>query len=118
MKRQRFAWVTIGPTVWLAICTLTAGYQKLFDPRPAISFLAHRSVFAQALADGKLLAPARSVVDMQAIVLNDTVDAAICALFVAVVLAMIIYGVMAMFRGLANPRPSAQEIAHDLQMVR
>ena len=32
MKRQRYAWVTIVPTVWLLICTLTAGLQKFFTP--------------------------------------------------------------------------------------
>jgi carbon starvation protein len=117
MKRQRFAWVTIVPTAWLAICTLTAGYQKLFDERPAISFIAHRGVFARALADGRVLAPAKSVADMNAIIVNDTVDAAICALFIAVVLAMIFYGVLAMVRGLSNPKPSTQEIAYDMQVV-
>ncbi len=41
MKRERYAWVTIVPTMWLLICTLTAGWQKLFHPKPAIGFLAH-----------------------------------------------------------------------------
>ena len=31
----------LAPTVWLIICTLTAGWQKLFDSDPAIGFLAH-----------------------------------------------------------------------------
>ena len=35
MKRERSAWVTIVPTLWLLICTLTAGLQKLFHPAPA-----------------------------------------------------------------------------------
>jgi hypothetical protein len=30
MKRERYAFVTIIPTVWLCICTLTAGWQKIF----------------------------------------------------------------------------------------
>src|SRR5689334_2969174 len=38
MKRERYAWVTIVPTVWLAICTLTAGLQKVFHPDPSIGF--------------------------------------------------------------------------------
>ena len=40
MKRERYAWVTIVPTAWLLICTLTAGLQKVFHPAPAIGFLA------------------------------------------------------------------------------
>src|SRR6201997_4310108 len=34
MKRERHAWVTIVPTAWLLICTLTAGLEKLFHPDP------------------------------------------------------------------------------------
>ena len=34
MKRDRFAWVTLIPTLWLVVCTLTAGCEKLFEPEP------------------------------------------------------------------------------------
>ncbi|MBV9654347.1 MAG: carbon starvation protein A [Acetobacteraceae bacterium] len=118
MKRQRYVWVTILPTVWLCICTLTAGYQKLFDGNPAIGFLSHRARFAAALADGKVLAPAKSAGDMAAIVLNDTVDAALCAVFIAVVLTMLFYGVSAVRRAVANPKPTTHELGYELQLVR
>ena len=39
MKRERYAWVTIVPTVWLLICTMTAGWQKIFDANPKVGFL-------------------------------------------------------------------------------
>ena len=52
MKRQRYAWVTMVPTAWLLICTLTAGWQKLFHPNPAIGFLSHAGKFSDALAAG------------------------------------------------------------------
>ena len=42
MKRERDAWVTIVPTVWLVLCTVTAGVEKVFSPNPAIGFLAMR----------------------------------------------------------------------------
>ena len=35
MKRERYAWVTIVPTAWLLICTLTAGLEKILHPAPA-----------------------------------------------------------------------------------
>jgi carbon starvation protein len=75
-------------------------------------------MFSAALADGKVLTPAKSAADMQAIVLNDTVDAALCAVFIAVVLAMLFYGVAAVRRAVANPKPTTQELGYDLQLVR
>ena len=35
MKRERYAWVTILPTLWLVACTLTAGLQKILSADPA-----------------------------------------------------------------------------------
>jgi carbon starvation protein len=113
MKRQRYAWVTIAPTVWLLICTLTAGWQKLFHPDPRIGFLAHADRFATAIAEGRLLAPAKTPADMARIVFNDRVDAAVCAFFVVLVLAIVGYGVAVARRALASARPTAHEIGRE-----
>jgi carbon starvation protein CstA len=110
MKRERHAWVTILPTAWLLVCTLTAGWQKLFDESPAIGFLAHARRFGAALAEDKILAPAKSLVEMQRIVVNDYVDAALCGLFIAVVVAMVVYGIRSVRSAYANPRFTAHEI--------
>ncbi len=48
MKRERFAWVTIVPTAWLVICTLTAGMEKAFSPNPAVGFISHALKFGSA----------------------------------------------------------------------
>ena len=109
MKRERYAWVTIVPTIWLCICTLTAGLQKLFHPDPAISFLAHAGKFSDALASGRILTPAKTFEEMQRIIFNDYVNAGMCALFVAVVLSMIGFGLIAAWRGFQTPRFTAQE---------
>ena len=111
MKRERYAWVTIAPATWLVICTLTAGLQKLFHPSPAISFLASANKFGSALAEGKVLAPAKSIAEMQRIVFNNYLDAGLCALFVAVVLAMIGYGLLAAWRGYVSPYVTAREVS-------
>ena len=108
MKRERYAWVTIVPTIWLCICTLTAGLQKLFHPDPSISFLAHAGKFSDALAQGQILAPAKTLEEMQRIVFNDYVNAGMCALFVGVVLCMIVFGLIAAWRG-SRPRGLQRE---------
>jgi carbon starvation protein len=113
MKRQRYAWVTILPTAWLLICTLTAGWQKLFHPNPAVGFLAHASKFGDALAAGQMLAPAKTVEEMNRIIFNDYVDAALCGLFIAVVVAMVIYGVIAIRQALANPNVTTREVGDE-----
>src|SRR6185295_7038303 len=54
MKRERYAFVTILPTLWLCICTLTAGWQKIFSADPRIGFLSHADRYGAALAEGKI----------------------------------------------------------------
>jgi len=110
MKRQHYAWVTIVPAVWLLVCTLTAGLQKVFSADPGIGFVAHARQFSDALAEGKILAPAKAVAEMQRIIFNDYVDATMSALFVAVVVAVLVYGLIAIHNALNNPKVTAIEI--------
>jgi carbon starvation protein CstA len=60
MKRGKYAWVTVVPTIWLLICTLTAGWQKIFDDNVKVGFLAHARKFQAALDQGQVLAPAKT----------------------------------------------------------
>jgi carbon starvation protein len=92
MKRQRYAWVAIAPAAWLCICTLTAGLQKILSPDSAVGFLAHAAIYGHAFRAGEVLAPAKNLSDMGRILLNDRVDAALCALFIGVVVSMIGFG--------------------------
>jgi len=111
MKRERFAWVTIVPTSWLLVCTLTAGAEKLWHSDPRIGFLAHAHKFADGLARGELLAPAKTLAQMQRVILNDYVDAALCALLIAVVLAMTGFGLAAIRRARASDNITSHETA-------
>jgi carbon starvation protein len=109
LKREKLAWVTIVPTVWLLICTLTAGYQKLFHDNPRIGFLAHAAKFKEAAAEGKVLAPAKSALQMQQIILNDYIDASLAAIFIAVVLSVLVFGIRACLNALRADQPTTQE---------
>jgi carbon starvation protein len=110
MKRQRYIWVTAIPTLWLLTCTLTAGLQKLLSSVPAIGFLSHARLFVAAADAGRILPPAKTLEEMNRIIFNDYVDAALAALFIAVLLAVALYGVMAMRKALADPKVSAVEV--------
>lgn len=110
MKKQRYAWITIAPTVWLLICTLTAGWQKVFHENPRIGFVAQAQRFEAALADGKILAPAKSVAQMKQVIFNNYLDAGLAALFMAIVIAMLIFGVRACRQALKSDSPTAREV--------
>lgn len=109
MKLERYAWVTIVPASWVAICTLTAGWQKIFHENPAIGFLAHAEKYSLALADGKVLAPAKDIADMSRIVFNDYVNATVATLLIALVLTMLGFALAAIIKAYGTPHNTAQE---------
>ncbi len=110
MKRERWAWVTIVPTLWLVVCTVTAGLEKVFSPNPKVGFLSHAEKFNQALGSQQVLAPAKSLAEMSRVIFNDYLDAALAALAVSIVLVVVVYGIVCIRRASATPRNTAIEI--------
>jgi len=109
MKRERYLWVTLVPTAWLVICTVTAGLQKIFSEKPGIGFLAHARKFGADLAAGKITAPAKTLDDMQHVIFNDYVDATLASLFTLVVLAMVGFGIRSALAARKANQPTAME---------
>lgn len=109
MKKDRFAWVTVVPTIWILICTLTAGWQKMFDANPRVGFLAHADKYQHAVAKGELLAPAKSLEQMQRIIFNDYVDAALAGFFMLVLVSVLVFGIKSILAARAGHRPSTTE---------
>ena len=93
MKRQRYIWVTLLPAVWLLICTTTAGFIKLFDANPAIGFLSLAKKYSDALANGQILAPAKSIDQMQHVIWNAYTNATLTVLFLFVVFSILFYAI-------------------------
>ncbi len=113
MKKDRYAWVTILPTVWLLLCTLTAGWQKIFSEDVRVGFLSHARKYADALAQGQVLAPAKSLDAMERVIFNDRLDAALCALFMFVVLSVLVYGVRSVLAARSSRQPTVREMAYE-----
>jgi len=109
MKRGKYAWVTVFPTIWLLICTLTAGWQKIFHENVKVGFVAHAQKFQAALDQGQVLAPAKSLDQMSRIIFNDYLDAALCGFFMLVVLAVLFYGFRTIQAARKDARPSVKE---------
>jgi len=96
--------------VWLLACTLTAGWQKVFDANPKIGFLAQSSRYQDALARGELLAPAKSLDQMHQIILNNQIDAGLTAFFMLVVLSILVFGARTCYQAYRVAHPTTQEV--------
>jgi len=117
MKRERYVWVTLVPTAWLLITTLTAGIEKVFHPDPKIGFLALARRFSDAAAQGTVLAPAKSIAEMQRVAFNNYLDAVVCAAFVLLVIAMAYFALRISLQALRQAQPTAHEIPPPAQVA-
>ncbi|PWB35435.1 carbon starvation protein A [Pseudomonas sp. SDI] len=109
MKRQRYIWVTLLPAAWLLICTTTAGFIKLFDPNPAVGFLALANKYSAALDAGQVLAPAKDIGQMQHVIFNAYTNATLTALFLFVVFSILFYAVKVGYRALSKTERTDKE---------
>ena len=109
MKKQRYAWVTIIPTAWLFITSMTAGWQKIFHEKPSIGFLAQANKFRKGIDDGIVIAPAKTVADMQTIVFSNQINAALCAFFMLVAVTMLVAAFFVIRRALNSALPTTHE---------
>ena len=110
MKRTRYAWVTIVPTAWLVVCTVTAGLEKVFSTDTAVGFVSHALKFGQAVASGQVLAPAKNLAEMDRVIFNDYLDATLAFVFAAIVVATVIYGLISIRNALGTPKITAIEV--------
>lgn len=109
MKKQRYAWVTILPTAWLFITSMTAGWQKIFHEKPSIGFLAQANKFRKGIDEGVIIAPAKSVADMQTIVFSNQINAVLCGFFMLVAVTMLIAAFFVIRRALRSSVPTTHE---------
>ncbi|MCH7312184.1 carbon starvation CstA family protein [Acinetobacter sp. ANC 4805] len=109
MKKEKYVWVTIIPTIFLFITSMTAGWQKIFHENPRIGFLAQANRFSDAIARGDVLAPAKSVAEMQTIVMSNQINAVLCGFFMTVAIVMIIASIGIIRRALKSPVPTVNE---------
>ncbi|MBD7954040.1 carbon starvation protein A [Stenotrophomonas sp. Sa5BUN4] len=109
MKRDRYAWVTAVPAVWLLICTTYAGLIKIFDSNPAQGFLAQAHKYQDAIASGTLTAPAKTVGQMQQIVVNAYVNTSLTVLFLLVVFSILFYSLKTIAAARRTPQRTDKE---------
>jgi carbon starvation protein len=101
--RLKWAWVTAIPLAWDATVTLTASWQKVFSGDPRLGFFTQRATYRDALAEGRVLPPARDLGDMQQVVTNSTVDGVLAAIFALLVVAVIVDAARIWIRAIRRP---------------
>jgi carbon starvation protein len=85
----QYAPITLAPLAWLAVVTMTAGYQKIFSPDPKLGFLARANLYDSTLAAGNLPPGIPSTEVAQRFIVNDRIDAAVAAFFMISVIIII-----------------------------
>ena len=114
MKRDAYAIIAIAPTLWLYICTLTAGYEKIAHQDPRIGFIAHAQKFSKAFDSGQLLAPAKSINEMQRVIFNDYVDVGLCMIYIVLILTMLVFALLAIRDARASAVATIRETEDDM----
>ncbi|MCG3039805.1 carbon starvation protein A [Streptomyces sp. S1A] len=103
--KLRWAWVPGLPLAWDVAVTFTAGWQKIFSGDPKVGFFANRERFVDAIEAGRVLAPAKNTDEMHTVVLNQTVDGVIMALFLLVVATVIANAAVVCVRAVRSAEP-------------
>ena len=84
--KARYVWVPGIALAWDLIITMTASWEKVFSSDPKIGYFQQRSVFQAALDKGHLIAPAKTMDQMQQVITNSTLNGFLQALFAVLTL--------------------------------
>jgi carbon starvation protein len=105
MGKAIYSWITLIPLTWLTIVTMTAGWQKLFHTNPQVGFLAAAEKYETALISGQILSPAKSPEEMQRIIFNNQLDAALTAIFMILVILILIDAIKIWYKVIIKQDP-------------
>ena len=109
MGKQRYAWVTIMPLIWLVTVTMTAGWEKIFSPETKLGFLSHAALLRDAIDAGKLPAAIKTMDDARRMLVNDYVDAIVTGFFMLSVVVILVDSIRVWFA--FDPRRGSAESA-------
>ena len=117
--RVKYAWITAVPLTWDLVVTLTASWQKVFSGDPRVGYFTQRQVYADALENGEVLAPAQDEGQMEQIVSNSTLNGILQALFALLVIVVAINAAVVIARALraGGPVPTTEVPAEPSRLV-
>jgi carbon starvation protein len=100
-RRPLYAICTAVPLAWLLSVTMTAGWHKIWNPDRRIGFLAQAEHLSGQLAANAV--PLEKIRETQIVIFNNQLDAAITALFMAIVWIVLLDAARVWWRTLRGP---------------
>ncbi|QDW63205.1 carbon starvation CstA family protein [Oerskovia sp. KBS0722] len=87
----RWLWIVALPLAFTAVVTITASFEKIFSPVPAVGYWANHNAFKAALAAGETsFGTATSVEAMEAVVRNTFVQGTLSIIFVVLAIVVMV----------------------------
>ncbi len=86
----RWAWIPVPGLQWLHEDGPVPSYQKIFSSNPAIGYWANHDKYVKAHEAGKVIAPAKSAGDMEAVIRNTVVQEVLSVLFAVLVIMVVV----------------------------
>jgi len=102
MKKLQWIWVTLVPTVWLVIVTMTASYEKIFDSNPRIGFLSGANAMAAQITAGKIAS--ERLAETHRLIFNLHLNAVVTAVFALMVLVLVVEAIFQWYSILTRRR--------------
>ncbi|WP_036504964.1 MULTISPECIES: carbon starvation CstA family protein [Nocardia] len=90
----KWAWIPALPLIWDLIVTMTASWQKIFSGDKNIGYWTQHRIYSDARDAGKVLAPAKSMADMDKVVRNTFIQGSLSIIFAVLVLIVAVVGVI------------------------
>jgi carbon starvation protein len=112
MGRMKWIWVTLLPTAWLIIVTMTASYEKVFSAGARLGFLANASALTVQIAAGKI--PAAKIAETHRVIFNQRLDAVVTIVLASMILVLLVEA-LGQWYALLTKRKTA--VLHETQYV-
>ena len=110
----KYLWIVALPLAFAAVVTITASFQKIFSPVPAVGYFANNAAFSKALADGKTeFGSAKSVVAMEAVVRNTAIQGWLSIIFVVLSIIVIATAILATYKAFRNQQAGIANRDHE-----
>ncbi|OBU03919.1 pyruvate/proton symporter CstA [Morganella psychrotolerans] len=112
MKRQAYAWVALVPMTWLLICTMVAGWEKVFSEDARVGFLAVANKF-KAMIDSGNIPVQYTESQLSQLVFNNRLDAGLTMFFMVVVVVLAVFSVKTALKALKSDKPTDNETPYE-----